>query len=208
MRIIAGVTSGMYTSQSIPRVNVAPDYLKLYGNKEITNNRQPSYSMASLSFPKLRAMDGADLAVRLDVFLNTIWTLRSPMLGWAGVMQMVQNGIHLGKSAITFLPVIDMSPSDMTCIYSTLEFACKFAKENETTPIITFDQSVYWKAYTIIANEPQGSVIKTVVLRLGGFHLKMSYRLHNEWIRSATDTRDCICTKCCHTHLERESHVD
>ena len=31
-------------------------------------------------------------------------------------------GSHPGKSSIHFLPMIDMNPSDATCIFSTLNF--------------------------------------------------------------------------------------
>ena len=41
--------------------------------------------------------------------------------------------------------------------------------------MLTFDQPLWWKAKTIIEHEPLNSNIKCIVLRLGGFHLQMSF---------------------------------
>ena len=54
-------------------------------------------------------------------------------------------------------------------------FVCRQAKFYGVTPIVTFDQLLYWKYLIIKASEPVGSCIKSVVLRLGGFHLQMSF---------------------------------
>ncbi len=43
------------------------------------------------------------------------------------------------------------------------------------TPVITFDQPLFWKALLIIDSEPTGSDLKAVVLRLGGLHVEMSF---------------------------------
>ncbi|KAJ8393310.1 hypothetical protein AAFF_G00062110 [Aldrovandia affinis] len=71
--------------------------------------------------------------------------------------------------------MIDMSPSDATCIYSTLKFLCEHAHRHNAIPIITFDQPLWWKALLIIEAEPEGSDLSNIVLRLGGFHTEMSF---------------------------------
>ena len=71
-----------------------------------------------------------------------------------------------------FLPMIDMIPSDVTCIYSTLKFVCEHARRHGVTHIITFDQPLWWKALMIIETEPTGSVLNDIVLRLGAFTQK------------------------------------
>ena len=43
------------------------------------------------------------------------------------------------------------------------------------TPIITFDQPLWWKALMIIESEPVDSDLRQVVLRLGSFHTEMSF---------------------------------
>lgn len=69
--------------------------------------------------------------------------------------------------------MIDMNPSDLSCVYSTLLFACREARRYQRT----FDQPLLWKAMTIIRNEPENSQLKSMVIhvRLGAFHTEMSF---------------------------------
>jgi len=71
--------------------------------------------------------------------------------------------------------MIDMNSSDLSFIYSTLHFVCSEASRYHSTPMITFDQLLYWKALNIIQGESADSPIKNMILRLGGFHLQMSF---------------------------------
>jgi len=63
--------------------------------------------------------------------------------------------IHPGQSSVVFLPMIDMAPTDMTCILSTLEYFCKLASKYNAPPVVTFDQPLFWKASEIINQVPQ-----------------------------------------------------
>ena len=53
--------------------------------------------------------------------------------------------------------MIDMNPSDATCIFSTLNFVSEHEQKHDYTPILTLDQPLYWKAYLIINEEPLNS---------------------------------------------------
>ena len=90
-------------------------------------------------------------------------------------MQTISKGSHPGKSFVTFLPMIDMDPTNMSCIYSTLKFVEAQCKRQHTTPIITFDQPLWWKAQLIVESEPPDSELRSIILRLGGFHTEMSF---------------------------------
>ena len=68
-----------------------------------------------------------------------------------------------------------MNPNDMSCVYSTLRFVATECKRHEVTPILTFDQPLWWKGQLIIANEPAGGDLHALILRLGGFHAEMSF---------------------------------
>ena len=70
--------------------------------------------------------------------------------------------------------MIDLDPSDSSCIYTTMKCVSSQARRYDSTPILTFDQPLYWKALTIIYSQPDGSDLKGMVLRLGGFHMQMS----------------------------------
>ena len=88
------------------------------------------------------------------------------------------DGPYPGKSKIAFLPMTDLNPSDESCIYTTLHFISKEDIKNNCTPILTFDQPLYWKTMMILQNEPIGSPLKSFVLKLGGFHTHEFYWRH------------------------------
>ena len=52
-----------------------------------------------------------------------------------------------------FVPLLDLNPGDMSCVYLTLEFIASQAQKNNVTPIMTFDQSLYLKALTVISSK-------------------------------------------------------
>ena len=91
------------------------------------------------------------------------------------MMQAIHCGSHPGKSSTVLLPMIDMDSSNMSCIYSTLKFICSQARKLQVTPVLTFDQPLWFKATMIVENEPDNSDIKQLVLRLGGLHVQMSF---------------------------------
>ena len=65
-------------------------------------------------------------------------------------MSKVTAGDFPGKSVVNMLPIIDVNPGDMSCIFSTLTFIINQAKElNITTPVLTFDQPLWLKANEI-----------------------------------------------------------
>ena len=90
-------------------------------------------------------------------------------------MQLVHHGEHPGQSSIVFLPIIDMDPGNLSCIYSTLNFVSNHANQYNVTPILTFDQSLWWKAMSIITNEKSNSSFSKIIFRLGPFHTEMSF---------------------------------
>ena len=93
------------------------------------------------------------------------WQYERP--NWSGYITNISSGTYPGKSTITFLPIIDFSPTDPTCIYTTLEFVIDQAKSlNIRTLVLTFDQLIWLKA-TEMAN----CMSMNIVLILGGFHL-------------------------------------
>ena len=120
-----------------------------------------------MSYHKLLTMMAQDSTADLDLIWKTALLFASPRPSWSGMMQFVHHGTHPGKSSFVFLPMIDMKSTDPTCIYSTLKFICEHAHHHNATPIITFDQPLWWKAMLIIEAEPEGSNLHSIVLRLG-----------------------------------------
>ena len=71
--------------------------------------------------------------------------------------------------------MINLDQCDPLCIYSTLRFVVSQARFYNVTLVLTFDLPLYWKALTIIQSQPNGTELNQIVLRLGGFHMQMSF---------------------------------
>jgi len=87
-------------------------------------------------------------------------------------MQHVVTDSHNGASDVILLLIVDLNPSDPSCIYSTLRYVVQQASTlNIITPCITFDQPLWIKAVEIC--KPSSL---NVFCYLGGFHMLMSYK--------------------------------
>ena len=73
---------------------------------------------------------------------HTSYFLHNPCPSWSGYMSDVSAALsHPGKAAISMLPIIDLNPNDMNCIYFTLCFIESQAGYLEiVTPVVTYDQ--------------------------------------------------------------------
>ena len=113
--------------------------------------------------------------VDYNILWHTAWfssSLDNPRPNWSGFMQDITSAVPVeDKSLVSFLPIIDMNPSDESCIYSTLLFIIEQAKSlNIAVPCVTFDQPLWLKAVGIIEDSNLN-----IVCRLGGFHTLMSF---------------------------------
>ena len=71
--------------------------------------------------------------------------------------------------------MVDMDPTDLSCIYTTLKFVSCQAFEQGCVTILTFDQPLFWKASMIVDSERKDSDISEIIGRLGGLHCQMSF---------------------------------
>lgn len=132
--------------------------------------------MTSIKFSLLKRIITEDVNSNLDMLWLASWFLNPQRPGWQGSMHAaLEKCSHPGKAEVVFLPMIDLSASDDTCIYSTLHFIATQAKLYNYTPILTFDQPLWWKAMLILENAELSSPIKGIILRLRGFHTLMSF---------------------------------
>ena len=157
--LIATISPGMKTCTPIPRVTVSAEDLAAVGRINIHHLSATDASINDLVSQRLPKVDVEDATSNVDLLWRTFLLLRSPRPCRSGVLQHVQHGLHPEPSIIKFLPMIDMDPSDLTCIYCTLKFVCSQAKRLGVT-ILTFDQPLWWKAILIVSREPQLSEIK------------------------------------------------
>lgn len=63
----------------------------------------------------------------------------------------------------------------MSCVFTTLHFLSALANQYHVTPVIAFDQPLWWKAKIIVASEPDDNPLRSIVLQLGGFHTEMRF---------------------------------
>jgi hypothetical protein len=108
--------------------------------------------------------------------LNLLWhagwfTVDVKRPNWSGFMQDVCYGDHSSAAIIQFLPILDLNPSDETCIHSTLLHVIDQAKQlGIVIPCITFDMPLWLKAVNISNTKKLH-----IVCKLGGFHTIMSF---------------------------------
>ncbi|CAC5400105.1 unnamed protein product [Mytilus coruscus] len=164
MGIIAGITPGTKRTAPIPRMSVSSDNINSIAKVNIQYYKPQNDFMTKLTFSELRELKAMDRTACLDLLSLVVWPLKNPTSGWSGIMQMIHKEEYPGKSTVIFLPMIDMNASNISCIYSTLLFVSNQAHRYNRTPVLTFDQPLYWKTLTIIQNEHPNSQLKSVVL--------------------------------------------
>jgi len=76
----------------------------------------------NISYEPLVDLIAEDKTYNIDILWKTTWLLKDTCTrsSWNGTMQMINTcGEYPGQSSIVFMPMIDLNPSDETCIYST-----------------------------------------------------------------------------------------
>ena len=97
---------------------------------------------------------------------------------------------HPGVSSDIFLLIIDLTPTDPTCVRSTLEYMCDNASRHGVTPVVTFDQQLWWVAYMVIKAQPSDSPLHKLVLILGGFQMSFLGAIGS--LMAGSGLKECI----------------
>lgn len=174
MGMISAHTPGIVQNKKIKRTKPSIEDVRSKRSVEI-HQYLGEATDKNIVYGDIRSLIGITIRKKVDLMVDVSWNFKSERPLWSGVMQSVSTGHHPGKSSITILPIIDLNPSDLDCVYSTLLYLANQAEKHQIAPVITFDQPLYWKAYMIIQNEPEGSRLKKIILLLGGFHTEMSF---------------------------------
>ena len=102
----------------------------------------------------------------IDILWEVSIRFTKPVPNWQGMMQsLYKNENHPWMSSLVFLPLIDMYNGDKTCILSTIHYICKLANEQNVTPVVTFDQPLFWKASEIKNGATDESAVRNVYNR-------------------------------------------
>lgn len=152
MGLIVAATPASNQRQVVPRMPPAHKGIE-YAKIAIKYYKHLTGKSSPLVYRKLPRIEASDHCKQLDVLVKISWPLRPTTPSWSGMMQTVCKGTHPGKASIHFLPMLDLDPNDMSCIYSTLHFVAEQNQRQGTEPVLTFDQPLWWKARKIILNE-------------------------------------------------------
>ncbi|ELU04056.1 hypothetical protein CAPTEDRAFT_206657 [Capitella teleta] len=99
--------------------------------------------------------------------------LSTPSPSWGGFMQLASKGENYKRTRIEILPFINLQPTNPSSIYTALNFSRKQSSlHGMETCFVTFDQPLNAKAIKIVASD---EILQGVVVRMGGFHLLMSF---------------------------------
>lgn len=108
------------------------------------------------------------------------------------------------RSKILCLPFINAPPSDYDTVYTSLICAVRKCEAvNQNTCFVTFDQPLYMKARNIIANIGPESDLRNVIVRLGGFHLLMSFLGSIGYVMSESGLQDLFKTIYAENSIEK-----
>ena len=195
--MIVAVTPGIKLQKPVPRQPVSMGEIAALNRVDIKQFKRLETSLAALVFDDISGISTTQLdsSWKLDFLTKLVWPLRPIRKEWSATMQTIhKDKDHPGVSAISFLPMTDLNPSDMTCICSTLPYLSMETSRHKVKSIITFDQPLYWKALKIISHERESGPLSSIVLRLGAFHMQMSslrsigYIMQNSGLRRLLET--------------------
>ena len=160
-----------------PRLS-SGEVLSTVGIPELnTYHKTENVGLNTIIIKDLNLNDPLNLKVTLSgceiLWLYGKW-MKCDVPGWSGFMEEVTNELPSVRSKILGLPFLNYPPTLYDTIYTSLLTASKRCVEHgQKTCIVTFDQPLYYKAQDIL-NSGDGD-LKNVIVRLGGFHLFMSF---------------------------------
>ena len=198
MGIISISTPGEESNSNliVERANATMNDVIESAKIEIKNSPPLEHIMPGISFDVNCNSETEDVGDTWED-LDFLWRISRPLVCVPPYSAFMSAALHdeghPGVSGITFLPTIDMSPTEPSCILSTLHYVNTMCR-GRITPVLTFDQPLYWKAMNIIANMPENSPLKNVVLRLGPFHIMMSYLASIGHIMGGSGLKDALQT--------------
>ncbi|WAR04062.1 hypothetical protein MAR_010620 [Mya arenaria] len=120
-----------------------------------------------------------DKTPNLEQLVDISRPLKTQYPSWSDFMQARKTGRNPGKLTVLFHPMIDQNPSDLTYIYSTLDFIDTQAKRLSVAPIVTFDQPLAPEAEFWLARLDRNSLCpNTVTLMSSGKAVSRALRGH------------------------------
>ena len=153
------------------------------------NNGLKSILINDISVSSFRLGSHVRYLTRLDLMLLVSLAVELlPIPGWACFNQIVTESQDTGFfeiSDIVTLPFINLNPSDLSTIYTALQFANnEISLHNKQYCIVTFDQPIFIKAVDIVWASQD--LFQSVIVRLGGLHMTFSFMESDGHINSGS----------------------
>ncbi|GBM60039.1 hypothetical protein AVEN_147601-1 [Araneus ventricosus] len=109
-------------------------------------------------------------------------------------MQLVCESIKTAKSAVKPLPFINSPPSDASTLYTALKYSAEDnLQQSSKICLVSFDQPLYIKPRENVSLVSDAPLFRTVVLRLGGFYMLMSYMGCIGHTMAGSGLKDVLC---------------
>ena len=167
---------------AIPRVSEVPKASDIanMGKFDIYWYRKPFRSgLKSITVKDLGAEVTAPVVSAMimdNLWLCGKWAGCESPPSWNGYMKAsFSSHENFHTTDIEALPFINLEPSNPSTIYSALKFAAAHCQNiGQKFCFVTFDQPLYAKGAEIVASDTSRE-LENVIVRLGGFHLLMSY---------------------------------
>ena len=136
--------------------------LRKIGHVKLVTQKNSKHIQGKIIYTRLGPFNKDEVNSRIDILWHVSCHFPKPRPLWSGCMQLLHSQLpHPGKSSAMFLPVVDLTPSDPTCVRSTLECIAEHARCHQVSPVITFDQQLWWIAFMIIQSQPDDSLLPT-----------------------------------------------
>ena len=142
MGTIAVITPGTRRQQQMPRISITSEDVAEVGKIDTHFYNQIRQDFESLKYTQQHDFQCKDPQSTEDTLWKVSWPLRSPRPAWSGFMQLVSRGEHPGQYSEYFLPMIDLN-------------VCGEARRHGVSPVLTFDQPLWWKSQLIVQKEPR-----------------------------------------------------
>ena len=146
MGIIASVTPGNKSHTSLPIKRVAVSSKDVIDTAKIELKYFTFHQNINLvdKFEPFPPVIGIDNTKMLGNLWQYAWLVKPMKPCWNGFMKSTHSGTIPGKSAVHFMPMINMKATAYSCIYSTMLFASKQADKYSHDAVLTFDQPLCW----------------------------------------------------------------
>ena len=178
--------SAVHVDRPVPRnaAGIKESDVGSYGVIPISMNELPirrgvsllsveEVSILQLNVDSLPVVRGQDL-----LWMCGVWLHDTEQPSWSVFMDTTSStsNIPYETSAVMPLTFVNLDPINSTTIYTCLLYTADLCrKHNQSNCIVTFDQPLYAKSMNILLASENDLLISSVTVRLGVFHLLMSF---------------------------------